>query len=82
VIAAAVGGLRYVVDDGVTGFLVEGHDAGDHADRVLELLRDGAAAHRQGRAGIEHSLRFSWDATAGEMLGVYRELLDGEPSGS
>jgi D-inositol-3-phosphate glycosyltransferase len=75
VVAAAVGGLRYVVDDGVTGFLVEGHDAGDHAERVLELLRDPGAARRKGRAGVEHSLRFSWDTTAGRMLGAYRELL-------
>jgi hypothetical protein len=28
-----------------------------------------------GEAGVAHSLRFSWDTTAGEMLGVYRELL-------
>jgi D-inositol-3-phosphate glycosyltransferase len=77
VVAASVGGLRYVVDDGVTGFLVEGHDPGDHADRVLDLLRDRAAAGRMGEAGIAHSLRFSWDTTAGEILGVYRELLDG-----
>jgi D-inositol-3-phosphate glycosyltransferase len=77
VVAASVGGLRYVVDDGVTGLLVEGHDPGDHADRVLALLRDPAVARAMGTAGIEHSVRFSWDTTAGEILGVYRELLDG-----
>jgi D-inositol-3-phosphate glycosyltransferase len=76
VVAAAVGGLRYVVDDGITGFLVEGHDAGDHAERVLELLRDPEAARRKGLAGVEHSRRFSWDTTAGRMLGAYRELLE------
>jgi D-inositol-3-phosphate glycosyltransferase len=75
VVAAAVGGLRSVVEDGITGFLVEGHDAGDHAERVLELLRDPEAARRKGRAGVEHSFRFSWDTTAGRMLGAYRELL-------
>ncbi|MGH2636207.1 MAG: glycosyltransferase, partial [Actinomycetota bacterium] len=77
VVAAAVGGLRYVVADGVTGFLVEGHDPADHADRVLAVLGDRDAARRMGEAGVEHSLRFSWDITAGGILGVYRELLDG-----
>jgi D-inositol-3-phosphate glycosyltransferase len=77
VVAASVGGLRYVVEDGVTGFLVEGHDPGDHAERILAVLRDRGAARRMGRAGIAHSFRFSWDSTAGEILGVYRELLDG-----
>jgi D-inositol-3-phosphate glycosyltransferase len=76
-VAAAVGGLRYVVADGVTGFLVEGHDPGDHAERVLELLRDPRKAARMGRAALAMSLRFSWESTAEEILSVYREVLEG-----
>ncbi len=77
VVAAAVGGLRYVVRDGRTGFLVEGHDPADHAERLLRILRDPGESRRLGDAGVVQSLRFSWDATAGEILAVYRELLDG-----
>ncbi len=77
VVASRVGGLRYVVDDGATGFLVEGHDPADHADAALRLLRDPALAERMGRAAVAHSMRFSWNATAREILGVYGELLDG-----
>jgi D-inositol-3-phosphate glycosyltransferase len=77
VVGARVGGLRYVVMDGVTGFLVEGHDASDHAERVLQLLADRGLAERMGRAGVEHSMRFSWDVTARELRGVYEELLGG-----
>ena len=76
VIAAAVGGLRYVVQDGVTGALVPGHDPADHADRLLAILSDPQLARRMGRAGIAQSMRFSWDATASAALGVYRELVD------
>jgi len=79
VVAAAVGGLRYVVEDGVTGALVEGHDPADHADRLLAILADPGGARRMGEAAVARSLRFSWDATAGEMLSVYRELLEGDP---
>jgi D-inositol-3-phosphate glycosyltransferase len=75
VVAAAVGGLRYVVVDGVTGYLVEGHDPGDHADRILSILADRAHARSMGRAGVDYSMRFSWDATAAGMLDVYRELV-------
>jgi D-inositol-3-phosphate glycosyltransferase len=82
VVAAAVGGLRYVVEDGVTGALVEGHDPADHADRLLAILADPAGARRMGRAGVVRSLRFSWDATAAEMVSVYRELLDGHGPGA
>jgi D-inositol-3-phosphate glycosyltransferase len=74
VVAAEVGGLRYVVEDGVSGALVEGHDPGDHADRVLEILRDPQLASAMGRAAVERSTRFSWDATAAGMLSVYREV--------
>lgn len=77
VVAAAVGGLRHVVSDGVTGYLVEGHDPGDHADRLLSLLHDPAGARRMGRAAIARSLRFTWDATAAGILSVYRELMEG-----
>lgn len=74
VVAAATGGLRYVVEDGVTGFLVPGHDSGDYADRLIALLRDPAGARRMGSAGVVKAVRFSWDATASEILSVYREL--------
>jgi D-inositol-3-phosphate glycosyltransferase len=75
VVAARVGGLPYVVLGGVSGFLVEGHDAADHAEPVLRLLHDRELAARMGRAGVEHSLRFSWDVTARELRATYAELL-------
>ena len=82
VVAAAVGGLRYVVADGRTGFLVSGHDPADHAERLLHVLRDPAAAERMGLAGVEQAARFSWDATASEVLEVYDRLSNGHPGGS
>ncbi|MFM8998590.1 MAG: D-inositol-3-phosphate glycosyltransferase [Actinomycetota bacterium] len=75
VVAAAVGGLRYVVDDGVTGFLVEGHDPRTHADRLLALLRDPEDAAAMGRRAALAAAAFSWEATTAEIAAVYRELL-------
>jgi D-inositol-3-phosphate glycosyltransferase len=77
VVAAAVGGLRYIVEDRVTGYLVEGHDPGDHADRLLAVLADPVGSRRMGEAGVGRSFRFSWDVTVDQMVSVYRELLDG-----
>ncbi len=83
VVAAAVGGLRYVVEDGVTGYLVAGHDPADHAERLLAVLSDRGAARRMGEAGVARSFRFSWDVTARRMVSVYRELLrDGGVNGT
>jgi D-inositol-3-phosphate glycosyltransferase len=74
VVAAGVGGLRHVVRDGVTGFLVDGHDPGDHAERMLQILRDASLQRSLGREGARSAQGFSWDVTAEEMLRVYREV--------
>ena len=76
VVAAATGGLRYVVQDGETGCLVSGWDPGDYADRMLSLLGDPARARRMGEAAVVRALRYSWDATAADLLSVYREVLE------
>lgn len=73
VVAAAVGGLRSVVRGG--GILVEGHDAGDHAEALVAILSDPALAERLGAAGADDASAFSWDATTQEVAAVYRELL-------
>ncbi len=76
VVAAAVGGLRFVVADGRTGFLVEGHDPADHADRLLQILRDPSLAADLGERATREALRFTWDATAAELASIYRELVE------
>ena len=75
VIAASVGGLRYVVQDGVGGYLVEGHDPGDHADRLIQVLRSPTLQAELGISGARQALRFTWDATADELHTVYADLL-------
>ena len=76
VVAADVGGLPYAVEDGRTGFLVEGHDPGDHADRVLQILRDDRLQADLGVEAARQALRFTWDATTDEMVAVYDEVLE------
>jgi D-inositol-3-phosphate glycosyltransferase len=80
VIAAAAGGLRYVVVDGETGFLVAGHEPADYAERIVRLLSDHELADRLSRGAVRHAGRFSWEATAGDIRNVYRELLGGPPA--
>jgi D-inositol-3-phosphate glycosyltransferase len=75
VIGAAAGGLRYVIQDGETGFLVDGHDPAQYADRIVRLLSDPELAARLSRGAIRHAAIFSWDATASDIMGVYREVL-------
>ena len=69
VVAAAVGGLRYVVQDGRSGFLVDGHDPADHAERLLRGSADPPLAARLGGEAARQALRFTWDATATSPVG-------------
>ncbi|WP_422742336.1 D-inositol-3-phosphate glycosyltransferase [Mycobacterium sp. WMMD1722] len=69
VVAAAVGGLPVAVRDGVTGTLVDGHDADDWAHAIDALLRSGPA--RLHRAAVEHAATFSWANTVDALLAGY-----------
>lgn len=51
VVGGNVGGIRYQIDDGVNGFLVDTVE--ECAERVLLLLRNPALAKEMGRAGRE-----------------------------
>jgi D-inositol-3-phosphate glycosyltransferase len=72
VVAASVGGLPVVVRDGVTGFLVDGHDPADYAGALRRFTTDPGLAGRLGAAAAAHARGFGWDATATGTLAVYR----------
>lgn len=68
VVAASVGGLRTLVDDGVTGWLVRGGDPGDYAAAIDRVLSDDSMAQRMGDAAVRRARRYTWAAAAARML--------------
>ena len=75
VVAAAVGGLRTAVADGVSGVLLDGHDPQDYAEVLADLAADPARLATLSRGALLHAGRFSWAATAAGMLEVYSDAL-------
>ncbi len=73
VVAAAVGGLRTVVVDGVSGVLVDGHDPATWARELGALLADDARRTRLAAGARAASTRFGWDEAATSMLDVYAQ---------
>jgi D-inositol-3-phosphate glycosyltransferase len=71
VVAAAVGGLRTVVRDGVTGLLVEGHDPADYAEAIGRLVCEPGLRESMSRAALDHARGFAWEQTADQTLDVY-----------
>jgi D-inositol-3-phosphate glycosyltransferase len=71
VVAAAVGGLRTAVRDGVTGALVDGHEPHTWAHVLGGLLDDPARREAMGRAAVAQAARFGWEATVDHTLQAY-----------
>jgi D-inositol-3-phosphate glycosyltransferase len=76
VVAAAVGGLRSLVDDGVTGFLVDGRDPIDYAAPVANVLDDRDLADAMGVSAAARSMRYSWSMTAARLRRLYGDLVE------
>ncbi len=79
VVAASVGGLRSLVDDGVTGFLVEGREPADYAVPLRKLLQDDAFAREMGTAAELASRRYAWSIAAARLRRLYGDLAAREP---
>ncbi|MDQ2815415.1 MAG: D-inositol-3-phosphate glycosyltransferase [Actinomycetota bacterium] len=71
VVAAAVGGLRTAVRDGVSGVLVDGHDPAAYAHELARLIAAPARLAELSRGAIEHASAFGWPATADKLISVY-----------
>jgi glycogen synthase len=75
VVATAVGGIPEVVEDGITGILVEPGNPVDLARAVTGILESPDVARRMGEAGrarVEE--RFSWQAIAKQTKRLYEEI--------
>ena len=72
VVAAAVGGLPVAVRDGVSGFLVDGHDPAAYAQALRRFVdRRARWPTRMGEAAARHAQCFGWDAAAAATADVY-----------
>ena len=76
VVGTNTGGIPEVVEDGVSGFLVEPRDPQSLAHAITTLLQDEALRTRLGAAGLarvrEH---FTVDRMVADTLEVYESVL-------
>ena len=76
VVATAVGGTGEVIEDGITGFLVQPGVPTAMAARIVSLLENPLLARRMGECG-RHKVRreFTVERMADQFLDLYRGLL-------
>lgn len=75
VVASNVGGLRTVVSDGRSGFLVPPGDVSMLARRIVEILGDDALRSRLSVAARARASLFPWETTAARTLAIYDEVV-------
>ncbi|MEQ1509998.1 MAG: glycosyltransferase family 1 protein [Sphingopyxis sp.] len=71
VVAANATGARTLVEDGVTGHLIEPKDIAGYADVIQAYAEDRASLCAAGAAGRAASLAYDWDTINQKVVDVY-----------
>ncbi|HKC19903.1 MAG TPA: glycosyltransferase [Candidatus Dormibacteraeota bacterium] len=76
VVGSGVSGLRSVVRDEVSGYLLDSHDPALYAERIGRLLNNPELARQMGRSGRLLAQRFSWTRTADRLVELFDRVME------
>jgi D-inositol-3-phosphate glycosyltransferase len=76
VVASHIGGLAYLVQDGITGFTVPVDDPVELANRLSSLIQDPNLRDRMGKQAVQVAQDYAWDKIASKLVAVYDGLLN------
>ena len=74
VIASEVGGLGYLVQDGVTGYTVPDGDPEAIREKLTVLLGDSHLRLGMGERAATYAKDYDWEKIAGEILSLYETV--------
>lgn len=74
VVASEVGGLAFLVQDGVTGYTVPFNDPVALADRLMALISDATLRQRMGKQAAVFAREYSWEKIAARIVELYEEV--------
>jgi D-inositol-3-phosphate glycosyltransferase len=75
VVASQVGGLAFLVQDGVTGFTVPDDEPEALADRLTRLVQDAVLRKKMGEQAAIFAQAYGWEKIAVRIVELYQELL-------
>ena len=76
VIASNVSGFLEVIEDGVSGIIVDKDNIEQYADTMVSLFFDKEKREFLGKNGrLRVEKYYDWDKNVNDMLGVYKELM-------
>ena len=75
VLASQVGGLAFLVQDGITGYTVPAEDNEALCERLTAILGDESLRLRMGQNAAEYARNYDWEKIAKQIVTVYGELI-------
>jgi len=75
VVASHVGGLAFLVQDGVTGYTVPVDEPQALADRLIALLQDTELRARMGSQAATFARQYGWEKISARILQLYEEVI-------
>jgi D-inositol-3-phosphate glycosyltransferase len=75
VVASQVGGLAFLVQDGVTGYSIPVGDPEALCCRLMSLLNDPDLRAKMGQQAALFARRYAWEAITDQIIGVYKAVL-------
>jgi D-inositol-3-phosphate glycosyltransferase len=81
VIASQVGGLAFLVQDGITGYTVPTEDNEALCERLTALLGDENLRQKMGRNAAEYARNYDWEKITKQVVKVYKELIGEDRNG-
>ena len=75
VVASEVGGLAYLVQDGVSGYTIPVGDPKILADRLSRLLNDDELRRKMGEKGASIAINYGWEQIAARIIELYNKVI-------
>jgi len=75
VLAAEATGATNLVQNGITGTLVDGEDTDGFADALAAYAKDPKLRRREGAAGLEYAKTMDWDSINSTVMRVYKHAI-------
>ena len=75
VVASQVGGLAFLVQDGVTGYTVPSGDPQALCDRLTKLIMDDELRREMGERAASFAKEYAWDIITDRIISLYNQVM-------
>jgi D-inositol-3-phosphate glycosyltransferase len=82
VIASQVGGLPFLVQDGITGYIVPGGSPEALVKPLVDLMTNAELRAEMGRQAASYALNYSWKSIAKRIAKTYTAMIKDYPKKS